>query len=159
MGGAQPEQVFVAQVGGNPALAIVALPVGLVTLFLPTGTLAGLLIATALSLLFIIWVLAVFLPMRSRVVAVSKVESVVFDASKIRFQPKGELRRLPRSHRFGEVKGLISGTVDLGGGENAWVFKGYSGTIDAIDGRYVEMVPLGGGLPARQRWADRLKRK
>jgi hypothetical protein len=158
MGGAAPENAFVAQVGGNPALAVAALPIGLITVFIPTGTVTSLVIASGLSLLFLVWVLAVFLPMKSRVVGVSKVEIIVLDASKLRFQPKRELRRLPRTHQFGEVKGFLTGRVDLGGGERGWVFKGYAGTIDAIDGRYAGQVPLGGGLPPRQRWSDRVKK-
>jgi hypothetical protein len=159
LAGAEPQHMFVAQVGGNPALAIAALPVGILTLFLPTDTVTGVLIASGLSLLFVIWVLAVFLPMKSRVVATTRVEHVVFDASKLRFQPKRVVRRLPRDHRFGALKGFLAGKVDLGEGEQGWVFKGYGRTIDAIDGRYVETVPLGGGLPPRQRWADRVRRK
>jgi hypothetical protein len=159
MGGSEPEHAFVAQVGGNPALAIAALPLGIISVFIPTGTTTSLVIASGLSLMFVIWVLAVFLPMRSRVVAVSRVEIVVLDATKLRFQPKKVLRRLSRDHRFGELKGFLTAKVDLGGGERGWVFKGYAGTIDAIDGRYEESVPLGGGLPPRQRWADRLKRR
>jgi hypothetical protein len=158
MGGAEPQHAFVAQVGGNPALALAALPIGLITLFIPTGTMASLLIAFGLSLVFVVWVLAVFLPMKSRVVGVSKVEIVVLDATKLRFQPKKVLRRLPRTHRLGELRGFLTGRVDLGDGERGWVFKGYGGTINAIDGRYVEQVPLGGGLPPRQRWSDRAKR-
>jgi hypothetical protein len=158
MGGAVPEHAFVAQVGGNPALAIAALPIGLITVFIPTGTMVSLAIALGLSLIFVLWVLAVFLPMKSRVVGVSKVEIVVLDATKLRFQPKKVLRRLPRTHQFGELKGFLTGRVDLGGGERGWVFKGYAGTVDAIDGRYEEKVPLGGGLPPRQRWADRTKK-
>ena len=149
-----------AQVGGNPALAIAALPVGIAHPVPPhRHRPPGSVIATGLSLLFVLWVLAVFLPMKSRVVAVTKAESVVFDASKLRFQPKRVVRRLPRSHRFGELKGFLTGRVDLGEGERGWVFKGYARTIDAIDGRYVETVPLGGGLPPRQRWSDRVRRK
>jgi hypothetical protein len=161
LGGRRPEHVFVAQVGGNPALAIAALPVGIVSLLIPTGSTVGLLIAIALSVVFVVWVLAVYIPMQSRIVAVTRKQIVVLDSTKLRFQPKGELRRLPRSHRFGEVKGLLAGRVDLGDGERAWVYKGYAGTIDEIDERTPpEVMPESAGitLPPRQRLSGWFRR-
>jgi hypothetical protein len=155
------EHAFVAQVGRNPAFAIAALPLGILSLFVPTGTTLGLGIAVMLSTLFVIWVFAVFIPMKSRVVAVTKREIVVLDATKLRFRPKAELRRLPRTHRLGEVKGFLTARIDLGDGEQAWVFKGYSGTIDAIDSRFKEkLLPesVGVGLPPRQRFSGWFKR-
>ncbi len=154
LGGAPLQQAFVAQVGGNPAIAIAALPVGVISVLVPTGSVAGLLIAITLSAAFVAWVLAVYIPMQSRVVAVTKDDIVVLDASKLRFQPKGELRRLPRTHRFGEVKGFLAGRVDLGDSEEAWVYKGYAGTVDVIDDRFKDkLLPesVGVGLPPRQR--------
>ena len=84
--------------------------------------------------------------------------SSCFDSSKMRFQPKAELRRLPRSHRFGEVKGFLTGRVDLGDGEQAWVYKGYAGTIDAIDDRVNDkLLPrIGRGRVAPAAAAERL---
>ncbi|MGH9244817.1 MAG: hypothetical protein ACRD29_10970 [Acidimicrobiales bacterium] len=151
--GAQPEHVFVAQVGGNPAWAIGALPLGIASLLMPVGTTVGVVFAMGLSVLFVAWVVAVYVPMKSRVVAVTEAEIVVLDASKVRFEPKGVVRRLDPSHRFGRVKGFLTGKVDLGDGEQAWVYKGYAGTIAAIDGGYEEQ-PIPGvvpELPPRQR--------
>jgi len=159
--GVQPEQAFVAQVGGNPAIAIAALPLGVISLLIPTGSIAGLFIAIFLSVVFVVWVLAVYIPMKSRVVAVTKDEIVVLDATKLRFHPKAELRRLPRPHKFGPVKGFLAGRVDLGDGERAWVYKGYAGTIDVIDGRHKDtLLPasVGVGLPPRQRLSGWFRR-
>jgi hypothetical protein len=160
LAGAQPEHVFVAQVGGNPAFAIAALPLGIVSLLIPTGSTAGVAIAVVVSAVFVAWVLAVFVPMQSRVVAVTRKQIVVLDATKLRFEPKSELRRLPRSHRFGEVKGFLTGRVDFGDGERAWVYKGYAGTIDVVDRRAADVLPKSVGitLPPRQRLTDWFRR-
>jgi hypothetical protein len=161
VGGGRPDQVFVAQVGGNPAIAIAAIPVGILSLFIPTGSVVGLAVAIALSLVFVGWVLAVYIPMQSRVVGVTEDEIVVLDSTKLRFEPKAVLRRLPRSHRFGEVKGFLSGRVDLGDGERGWVFRGYAGTIDAIDHRIdTTLLPESAGrhLPPRQRLGNWFRR-
>jgi hypothetical protein len=161
LGGVRPDQVFVAQVGGNPAVAIAALPLGVVSLLVPTSTAVGLWIAIILSAAFVAWVLSVYIPMKSRVVAVTRNDIAVFDSTKLTFRPKSELRRLPRSHRFGEVKGLLTGKVDLGDGEQGWVYKGYAGTIDLIDERHQAKLlseSVGVGLPPRQRLSGWFRR-
>jgi hypothetical protein len=159
--GGRIDHAFVAQVGGNPIIAIAAIPVGILSLLIPTGSTVGLVVGIVLSLVFVGWVLAVYVPMQSRVVGVTDDEIVVLDSTKLRFSPKAVLRRLPRSHRFGEVKGFMSGRVDLGDGERAWVFRGYAGTIDAVDHRIdTKLLPesVGVQLPPRQRLSQWFKR-
>jgi hypothetical protein len=151
--GEEPRHVFVAQVGGNPAWALAALPLGFISLFIPWGTAASVSVAIVLSIAFVGWVFIVYMPMRSRLIAVTDDEIVVFKASKLWFNPKAVLRRLPRSHRFGPVEGFMTGKVDLGDGERGWVWKGYAGTIDVVDGRQRQAVER--GLPPKRRLFQR----
>jgi hypothetical protein len=152
--GDEPRHVFVAQVGGNPAWAMAAIPIGFASLFIPWGTAASVSLAIVLSIAFIGWVFVVYLPMRSRVIAVTDDEIVVLKATKLFFRPKAIVRRLPRSHRFGPVVGFMTGQVDLGEGERGWVWKGYAGTVDAVDGR--EAPPtVERGLPPKRRLFQR----
>jgi hypothetical protein len=144
--------VFVAQVGHNPAWLVILPVAGIVNTLILGATSAGLTVAAVLSVAFVVWVAVAFLPMQNRVVVGTDDEVVVFDATKFRFEPKAELRRLDPSLQLGPLTGTINGRIDLGG-EQAWVYRGYRATIDAIDGT---LKPTGGHrLLPRQRFFGR----